>query len=264
MEDHGSGRPDAAVAMLGLPGFVVLAAGEVAGELELLVETSMSRVGCPRCGVVATAHARRPHAVRDVPAGGRPVLLLVWSKRVWRCDEPRCAKRTWTEARPAIRARATLTERARQWACRRVGRDGAPVAVLARELGVGWNTVMRAVRDYGAPLVEEPGRLAGVRALGVDEHVWLHANGRRRTECVTCIVDITRGRPARLLDVVKGRTGRVYEDWINGQEASWREQITVASLDPSRGYTHRAAQRLAGRGPRAGRVSCREVGQHRG
>jgi hypothetical protein len=34
------------------------------------------------------------------------------------------------------------------------------VAAVARELGVGWNTVMRAVRDYGTPLVDDPDRPA--------------------------------------------------------------------------------------------------------
>ncbi len=74
---------EAAAAMLDMPGFVVLTAGEVIGELELLVETSERVSGCPRCGVVAIPHARRPHLVQDVPAAGRPVVL-VWSKRVWR------------------------------------------------------------------------------------------------------------------------------------------------------------------------------------
>jgi transposase len=91
--------------MLGLPGFVVLAAVEYGGELELLVETVETVVGCPGCGVVATAHGRRDHLVRDIAAAGRPVLL-VWRKRIWRCDEPRCAKRTWTETTPAIHPRA--------------------------------------------------------------------------------------------------------------------------------------------------------------
>ena len=110
-------------AMLGIAGFVVLAAAGVGGELELLVETAVAATGCPSCGVVATPHARREHLVRDAPAGGRPVVL-VWRKRVWRCDEPLCARRTWTETSDHIRARAVLTERARAWVCRRVGRDG--------------------------------------------------------------------------------------------------------------------------------------------
>jgi hypothetical protein len=53
------------------------------------------------------------------------------------------------------------------------------VAAPARELGVGWGTVMRAVRDYGQPLISDPARLAGVTGLGVDEHVWQHASVRR-------------------------------------------------------------------------------------
>lgn len=76
-------------AMLGISGLVVLAVG----ELELLVETSESVTGCPRCGVVAVAHGRREHLVRDIPSAGRPVLL-VWRKRLWRCAEPACPQRT--------------------------------------------------------------------------------------------------------------------------------------------------------------------------
>lgn len=95
--------------------------------------------------------------VRDLPLGGRP-LVLVWSKGVWRCEDPDCSTRTWTETNPAIGARVSLSERARRDACRRVGRDGHSVAQVARDLGVGWSTVMAAVRDYGQPLVDDPDR----------------------------------------------------------------------------------------------------------
>ncbi len=72
-----SGSVDAATATIGLPGFVVLAAAEYGGELELLIETTESGTGCPECGVVAVWHDRKPRWVRDLPAGGRPVTL-VW------------------------------------------------------------------------------------------------------------------------------------------------------------------------------------------
>jgi transposase len=221
--------------MLGLRGFVVLAAAEYGGEFELLVETTESVTGCPRCGVVAAAHGRRDHLVRDIPSAGRPVLL-VWRKRIWRCDEPRCSTRTWTETTPVIRPRAALTERARRWACQRVGRDGDTVEAVRRDLGVGWNTVMRAVREYGRQLVEDPGRLDDVTGLGVDEHVWQRARRTRRTQFATGIVDLSASRRPRLLDVVPGRTGRVYADWLAEHEQSWRDAITVAALDPFRGY----------------------------
>ncbi len=44
------GSRTAEVALLGLDGFVVLAAAELAGEVELLVETTDVVTGCPRCG----------------------------------------------------------------------------------------------------------------------------------------------------------------------------------------------------------------------
>lgn len=102
-----------------------------------------------------------------------------------------------------IRPRASLTERARAEACRRVGQDGHSVAQVAGEFGVSWATVMAAVVQYWTPLVDDPGRLAGVEALGVDETAFLTANGRRHTQFVTGMVDVSA---SRLLDVVPGRS----------------------------------------------------------
>ena len=233
--DDANARPDTAARMLGLPGFMVLAAGEYGGELELLVETISTVSGCEGCGVVAIPHGRREHVVRDVPSGGRPVTL-VWRKRIWRCEEPRCDRRTWSERSEAIRPKAALTERARMWATRRIGEDGDTVEDLRLELGVSWGTVMRAVREYGAPLVDDPDRLAGVVGLGVDETAWLRATATRSTQYVTGLVDLSPGRPARLLDVVPGRSGRAYASWIVDREDSWRAGIGFAALDPFRGY----------------------------
>jgi transposase len=143
----------AAAAMLGLPGFVVLAVSEHDGECEQAVETTVDLVGCPECAAVAELHDRRPRWVRDLPTGGRPVTL-VWVKRVWRCSHSACVKRTWTETSPVIAPRASLTERARAEICRRVGQDAASVAAVAREFGIGWRTAMTA----GARLRNTAGR----------------------------------------------------------------------------------------------------------
>lgn len=213
--------------LLGLDGFDVLAAAEVAGEVELLVETTSAPTSCPGCGVLAVPKDRRAVTVRDLPVGGRPVVL-VWHKRIWCCPERLCPRRSWTETSPAVRARATLTERARAWALVEVGRKGRSTAEVARELGVGWATVWRAVVEQGTVLVEDPARLGDVEGLGVDETAFLSATATSATQFVTGVVDVTRGRPARLLDVVPGRSGRVY--------AGWREQVAFAALDPFRGY----------------------------
>ncbi|MCY4369408.1 MAG: transposase family protein [bacterium] len=147
-------------------GFRLRAATEDDGELLVLAETTASVVGCSGCGTRARWRGRRRTRVRDLPVGGRPTVL-VWSKRLWRCPEAACSTKSWSETSPLIRPRAVLSERARREAARRVGEDGVSVAAAARSLGVGWSTVMEAVREFGEPLVEEhPGSLAGVRSLG--------------------------------------------------------------------------------------------------
>ncbi len=181
-------------AALGLPRFVVLAAAEYGGELELLVETTESGTGCPRCGVVATLHDRKPRWVRDLPSGGRPVVL-VWWKRVWRCEEPCWEQRTWSETSPAIRRRAVLTERARAEACRRVGQDAHPVAQLAADLGVGGGTVMRAVGEYGRRILDSQWLHTNVAVLGLDETAFLAATPTSATRFVTGLVDLRPAAP---------------------------------------------------------------------
>ena len=109
------------------------------------VETTQDLLGRPSCAAVAVLHDHRLRLVRDLPAGGRPVLLC-WSKRVWRCRYQQCPTVTFSEQPAAIRPTGVLTERARAEACRRVGQDAVSVPQVATDLGVGWPTVMRAVR----------------------------------------------------------------------------------------------------------------------
>jgi transposase len=218
--------------LLGLDGFEVTAAEVTDDEWRLAVQTTATTVGCTACGTRARLHARRTVRVRDLPIGGRPVVLA-WCKRVWRCVEPACAVRTWTEQTVQVRPRAVLTERARAEACRRVGKDAHAVAAVARDLGVGWATVMRAVRDHGRPLLEDPGRLNGVAALGLDETSFLKATRTAPTRYVTGLVDLERGR---LLDVVADRTRAAVDGWLDARSRDWLAQVGTVALDPWRGY----------------------------
>ncbi len=234
-------RSDSAVAVLGMEGFVLLAAVEVDGELHQLVETEATAVGCPGCGTRALAKGRRRTKVRDLPCGGRPVVV-VWAKRIWRCSDADCDVGSWSETSPLITSRASMTERARAEACRRVGQDNHSVAQVGRSLGVGWWSVMAAVRDYGRPLVEDPGRIGAVGGLGLDETAWLRANARRHTAFVTGFVDIVGGR---LLDIVAGRSAAVVEGWLAARPESWLEGVHTVAIDPHRGYANGVAEHLA-------------------
>jgi transposase len=219
-------------ALLGLDGFQLVSAELAGGEWQLAVQTTATVIGCGGCGVRATPHGRRTVRVRDLPIGGRPVVLI-WCKRLWRCGEPACGVRTWTEETAAICPRAVLTERARAEACRRVGKDAHAVAAVARDLGVGWATIMRAVADHGRPLVEDPTRLEDVTALGLDETSFLKATQVAPTRYVTGLVDLEGGR---LLDVVADRTRAAVDLWLGARTHDWLAGVATVALDPWRGY----------------------------
>ncbi len=77
---------------------------------------------------------------------------------------------------------------------------------------------------------------AGVTAIGVDEHAWQRGRAGRSTQYATGIVDLTPGRPARLLDLIEGRSGTALRTWLATRPDAWKRQITTAALDPFRGY----------------------------
>ena len=219
-----------ATALLGMNGFVVLSHTEENGELWLLVETTAEVVGCPRCGVRAAGHGRSVVHIRDVPIAGKPVRL-VWRKRRWRCADQDCEQKTFSEDPPQVTG--VLTHRAGREICRQVGEEGHSVASVARRFGISWHAAMAAVRSHGQPMVDDPRRLHGVRALGVDEHKMLAAGPRRRSVFCTQLVDLER---SKLLDVVPHRSAASVTTWMDARTAYFRRNITVAAIDPHAGY----------------------------
>jgi transposase len=119
--------------LLGLPGFRVLDVVEDGSEVVIRVETTATRVFCRTCGVRAEPQDRMRIDVRDLACFGRPARL-VWNKRRWRCREPLCAAKTWTETSEHVDAQAVLTRRAGIEACRQVGENARPVSQLADAL----------------------------------------------------------------------------------------------------------------------------------
>jgi transposase len=220
--------------LVGLPDVNVVGVEDREGlPLRVHVETVVSIAGCAGCGSRAWSKGRRPVALVDLAAFGRPAVL-VWHKRRWICPERSCEMGTFTEVQPSIAAaRAGVTDRAGRWMTCQVG-HGRAVSAVASELGCDWHTVMDTVIAYGTPLIEDPGRIGAVTALGLDETLFVRTGAWKRRSWVTSIVDVTR--PAQLLDVVEGRSAKAPSDWLESRDQAWRDRIDWAALDLSGPY----------------------------
>ena len=114
----------------------------------------------------------------------------------------------------------------------------------------------RSVRPRLVDLAADESRFAGVSTLGVDEHVWHHTPHKAATKgpgMLTGMVDLSRdpqGRTrARLLDLVPGRTGKAYTDWLTARGEDFRAAVQVATLDPFRGYANAIDDQLTEAAP---------------
>ena len=233
-------RCDRCDLLVGLEGFHLMNVTRTPGALVLDVESCNQLAGCPGCGVIAQGHGRMVMEVIDAPWAGVPARIR-WHKRRWICREHACQPVTFLEHDERVCApRARLGARAIRWAIRQLRFEGATIAGLARQLATTWNTVWSHIKPCLQAASDDPARFAGVQVLGVDEHVWHHQDRRRRgPRELTGIVDLTRGEDhptARLLDLVPGRSGTVYKNWLEERGEEFRSGIQIATLDPFQGY----------------------------
>src|SRR5699024_11247629 len=108
------------------------------------------------------------------------------------------------------------------------------IALVAKNLGVSWHTANDAVlATCRRLLIDDPNRLTGVRVLCVDEHVW--RNTRWGNRYVTVVIDLTPVAdgigPARLLDMVPGRSKQTFITWINAQTSAFRAGGGTVAID---------------------------------
>ena len=201
---------------------------------------------CRRCGCQSICRdtlARRP---AHEPYGWRPTILHV-SVRRYRC--PECAHVWRQNMSAAADPRAKLSHSAVRWALVGLVVHHLTVARIAQALGVSWNTANTAVLTEGERLlINDPARFDGVRVIGVDEHVWRHTP--YGDKYVTVILDVTpvrdRRGPSRLLDMVPGRSKRVFKTWLASQPHTWRERIEIVAMGGFTGFKSAAAEELPG------------------
>ena len=165
--------------LLGLDGLAVteVTDGPTGPVVQLRTADDQAR-NCPDCGTWSRrSKGRRTTRPRDLPVGGRRPLL-VWSKRRWRCDEPACPRRSFTETAPAVAARSRLTTRLRAAAGAAVADQGRTVVQSARDHDLSWPVVAAAFTAHATAVL--PDQPDPVEILGIDE--------------------IRRGRPHWVLD----------------------------------------------------------------
>ncbi|MET8514099.1 ISL3 family transposase [Streptomyces sp. NPDC005077] len=199
---------------------------------------------CRRCGCEGVARDSVVRRLAHEPLGWRPTMLEVTLRRyrctgcghVWRQDTTRAAE-----------PRAKLSRRGLRWALEGIVCQHLTVARVAEGLGVAWNTANHAVLAEGRRvLIEDPDRFDGVTVVGVDEHVWRHT--RRVDKYVTVIIDLTGNAegtgPARLLDMVEGRSKQAFKQWLADRPQAWRDGAGVVAMDGFTGFKTATTEEL--------------------
>jgi transposase len=197
---------------------------------------------CHGCGGEGFARDTVTRRLAHEPFGWRPTTLLVTIRR-YRC---RSCQRVWRQdTSRAAEPRAKLSRRALRWALEAIVMQHLTMARVAEALAVTWNTANDAVLAEGRRvLINDPHRLDGVAVVGVDEHAWRHT--RRGDKYVTVIIDLTPVRdgtgPARLLDMVSGRSKQVFKTWLDAQSSAFQAGIEVVAMDGFTGFKTAAAE----------------------
>jgi transposase len=147
----------------------------------------------------------------------------------------------------AAEPRSKISRRGLRWALEGIVCQHLTVARVAEGLAVSWNTANQAVLDEGRRLlISDPTRFDNVEVIGVDEHVWRHT--RWGDKYVTVIIDLTPVRnhsgPARLLDMVEGRTKHAFKTWLAARPKRWRDRIEIVAMDGFTGFKTAAVEEL--------------------
>lgn len=199
---------------------------------------------CRRCGCEGAAVGTVTRRLAHEPLGWRPTVLEVTVRR-YRCTG--CGHVWRQDTTKAAEPRAKLSRRGLRWALEGIVVQHLTVARVAEGLAVSWNTANDAVLAEGRRvLIDDPQRFDGVKVIGVDEHCWRHT--RKGDKYVMVVIDLTPVRdgtgPARLLDMVEGRSKQVFATWLDERPQAWRDQVEIVAMDGFTGFKTAAVDKL--------------------
>jgi transposase len=176
---------------------------------------------CPCCGTISKRiQSRYTRTLRDLPASGRPVHLVLHVRRFF-CQESKCVRKIFAERFPSLtlpRVKFTLRlqETLRQMGFALGGEAGARLGRLLSIPGSS-DTLLRLVKQTKLPVASSP------RVVGIDDWSW-----KRRLRYGTLICDLENSKP---IDVLPDREVKTVSAWFENHPS-----VEIVSRDRSSEY----------------------------
>src|SRR6266487_3872983 len=190
-------------------------------EVTITVRAASPTAPCPCCGTICKRiQSRYTRTVRDLPASGRPVHLMIHVRRFF-CQESTCIRKIFAERFPSLTLpRVKFTLRLQE-ALTEMGFElgGEACARLGKNLSIpgSSDTILRLVKRAELPSAPPP------HVVGLDDWSW-----KRRLRYGTLICDLESRKP---IDVLPDRSVETVSAWFEKYPS-----IEMVSRDRSSEY----------------------------